>query len=198
MCGWYGKTTNLWKPYRIELCPSINKYLQRAYRLYFSWLSKIFLLIYQLYFKWCINYIHSVNKNYIFPPKRFSVVLVLPKILNPSISPTWVQRVEFKGGITNYPQSVDRAPGARDLTVTTVGERNTVDAYTEIQFVYTGKYIWYVRRNTADQQVRLNCDYIVAGAHEIFPLLHHKFLIIIIDVAIIHNDGYWGEILKQY
>ena len=64
--------------------------------------------------------------------------------------------------------------------------------------MYTGKYILYMRRNTADQQVRLNCDYIVAGAHEIFPLLHHEILIFIIDVAIIHNYGYWGEILKQY
>ena len=90
--------------------------------------SKKILLIYQLYSMSCINYILSVNKNYISLKKRFSVVLVLPKVLNPCISPTWAQRVEFKGGITNYPQSVDRAPGARDLTVTTVGERNTVDA----------------------------------------------------------------------
>ena len=148
-------------------------------------LSTVFQVVYQLYSL-------SEQKLY-FPKKRFSVVLVLPKILNPCISPTWVQRVEFKGGITNYPQSVDRAPGGRDLTVTTVGERNTVDAYTEIQFMYTGKYIWYVRRNTVDQQARLNCDYIVAGAHEIFPLLHHEILIFIIDVAITHNDDYFGD-----
>ena len=80
----------------------------------------------------------------------------------------------------------------------TVGNRNTVDAYTEIQFMYTGKYILYMRRNTADQQVRLNCDYIVAGAHEIFPLLHHEILIFIIEVAVIHNDDYLGEISNQY
>ena len=153
-------------------------------------LSTVFQVVYQLYSL-------SEQKLY-FPKKRFSVVLVLPKILNPCISPTWAQRVEFKGGITNYPQSVDRAPGGRDLTVTTVGERNTVDAYTEIQFMYTGKYILYMRRNTADQQVRLNCDYIVAGAHEIFPPLHYEILIFIIEVAVIHNDDYLGEISNQY
>ena len=63
--------------------------------------------------------------------------------------------------------------------------------------MYTGKYILYMRRNTADQQVRLNCDYIVAGAHEIFPLLHHEILIFIIDVAIFHNADYFGETYKQ-
>ena len=156
-------------------------------------LSTVFQVVYQLYSIYSL----SEQKLY-FPKKRFSVVLVLPKILNPCISPTWVQRVEFKGGITNYPQSVDRAPGGRDLTVTTVGERNTVDAYTEIQFMYTGKYILYMRRNTADQQVRLNCDYIVAGAHEIFPPLHYEILIFIIEVAVIHNDDYLGEISNQY
>ena len=82
--------------------------------------------------------------------------------------------------------------------MTTLGERNTVDAYTEIQFMYTGKYILYMRRNTADQQVRLNCDYIVAGAHEIFPLLHHGILIFIIEFAVILNDDYLGEISNQY
>ena len=100
-------------------------------------LSAVFRLMYQKYLSWfisytscgvSINYIHSVNKKYISLKKKFSEVLVLPKIRNPCISPTWVQWVEFKGGITNYPQSVDRAPGARDLTVTIVGERNTVEA----------------------------------------------------------------------
>ena len=138
-----------WKPHRIEFCASINNYPQSADRLYFSCVSTVNLSLYQLYFSHCINCIflvyqlyishymsciYLVYQHYISHCISCISLTVLTVFLSQhqlyfshSIDCTshiiyWWHisyRVEFWAGINNYPQSVDRAPGGCNLTVTT-------------------------------------------------------------------------------
>ena len=115
-------------------CVNCISFTVSLFQMYFSHSIKcisltesiVFLSLHQMYFYHCINSIsftvstvfislyqlyiyHCINCN------SLTWLLVVPV----HVSYTFLYRVEFCSGIDNYPQSVDRAPGGCDLTVTT-------------------------------------------------------------------------------